>query len=969
MLENTNMFNNKILKILIDEKKDSVTFFIENGNVLSTKLSNILSNRKEIFKTFRISQKCHELTTSFIKRRKLEKLLNPAIIEGLNDNMDIMQYIRCVKNKSKLFFELEHITEESSLNFRDKLRMKNIAKHESRLGAKVDGIDGTILNEVKSKIKNKAPKETITNKEPLIISEKEVDIKCDKAYEFLISYFENFNGNIKNIKDLESIEYKLKTAINWYIKNQKNDKAFININRYKRLLDNERKYYYEPRILKQCEKSERDLMIKDLEALSIKNYELQKLRIRNLLSKGKVKEAEQLYKDTLDVLGIKLTKKELKKSLKDGIEYGYYYTQLRRGFRRVQIKGTERVLENIEYLENLNKQPENTEQKSISKNDTKEDEKETKKIEKKYTKEEITNIMQKCDKFSDKINFQKGAIIPVIDALISYLSENKENDVKEYLNNILIKINEIEPIDLMKSKDGKENKYNTLIFDYISNLYKNGVKNIDGENIINCDERKYAYYMYLLNRRIEDDLGTKVLLSSDRIKAIKDEYSINSEEIELSYFEELLDRNAKKTTGFKNKLLKNEKYSKAILDLENNSKNEVVRFLALSEDLKNGVYRKRVGLPTNLKMFTDLRDIIHKKIDSKDLLNPRLLKIIGNIEDAGIYDKLNNEVVKPDKNEARKIYGCISEETKKINIDSKEQTIDNENTEQSVNQIQKIEKQKSHKGLFKKLQKNKTESQMKTKPINNESNLYVCSDLHGQFELYKTIISQLKEGDKLYILGDVIDRGPDGIRILQDILQRQEQIELFVGNHELMMIQSLFIENEKEKQNWIREANGGRKTYEDFLKLSIEDQEKIKDLLLQSTVHREITVNGEDIYLVHAKADKLSDKKKETVEEYLTEHREKELYDSVWARVNDTKENDSSEVWQEDEIGKDNIFTVIGHTPTDNNKIEVHDNYAIIDCGATNYGNGCLLRLNDGTTVYFDNVTRCIEQLKNEEER
>ena len=302
-------------------------------------------------------------------------------------------------------------------------------------------------------------------------------------------------------------------------------------------------------------------------------------------------------------------------------------------------------------------------------------------------------------------------------------------------------------------------------------------------------------------------------------------------------------------------------------------------------------------------------------------------------------------------------------------LESKEQLIGNTNKEQSANQTQKIEKRKNHKSLFKKLQKNKTESKIETKPTNKENNFYVCSDLHGQFDLYKIITSQLKEGDKLYILGDVIDRGPDGIKILQDLLEHQEQIELFVGNHELMMIQSLFMENEKEKQNWIRESNGGRKTQEDFLKLSLEEQGKIKDLLLQATVHREINVNGENIYLVHAKADKLSDKKKETVIDYLTEHRDKELYDSVWARVNDTKEKNTNEVWQEDDIGNDNIFTVIGHTPTDDNKIEVYNNYAIIDCGATNYGNGCLLRLNDGKTVYFDNVTRCIEQLKNEEER
>jgi len=973
MKENNNMFNNKISKILIDEKNDVVTYFFENGNAISTNLSNIVNGRKSIFKNFKISQKCHELTTSTIRRRKLEKLLNPAIIEGLNDNVDIMEYIRCVKNQSKLPFELEHNTAESSLNFTNKLRMKSIAKHERKLGAKVNIIDENIFNIIKNKINemmsnSKKEKKSIIKEEPSIISEKEVDKKCEDVKCFLRNYYANISGNLENIKELESIEYKLKTAINWYIKNQRNDKADVNIRIFKKLLDTEGKYFYRPKFVEESKDSEKETMLKYSEPYAIKNYELQKLRIRNLLSKGEIQKAEELYKNTLEALGINLTKRELKKSIKDGIEYGWYYTQKNRGFRRNQIKGNERVLKNIEYLEEAKKQSEEVHKTHETLKDeqkTMENKKgdNTKKEEKKYSKEEITMIMQKCDKFSSKIKFQKGAIVPVIDALISYLKKNKDKDVENYLNNILSKFNEIEPIDLIKEKEGKENKYNIVIFDYISNLYKSGIKDINGENIIADDERKYSYYTYLLNRRIEDSFGSEIPLSDDRIKEIKEEYSKNAEKIELNYFEELLDRNKKESIGLRNKLLKAEKFSKAIQDLESNSKKDEIRFLALSEDLKNGVYRKRVGLPTNLKIFTDLRERTLKKIVSNELTNPNLLRLIGNIENEGIYDQLSNEVVKADKNIAKKVYEKIPDGSITVEETRKEDSNNNQDKKEITTPVQTKEKRK----IFKKMKQIKAEHKLDRKPMNAESNLYVCSDLHGQFELYKTMVDLLKDGDKLYILGDVIDRGPDGIRILQDILQRKNQIELFVGNHEIMMIQSLFLENEKEKQNWIRESNGGRKTQEDFLKLSPEEQKEIRNLLLQATVHREISVNGESIYLVHAKADQTTDKKQEYVLDYLNEGREKELYDTVWARKNDIKDKNSNDVWQEDDIAKKNIFTVIGHTPTNDNKIEIHDTYAIIDCGATNYGNGCLLRLNDGKAVYFDNVTRCIEQLKKEE--
>ena len=90
-----------------------------------SKLSTIIDNKK-IYKNFRIFQKCHELTTSRFKRRKLQKILNPAIIKGLNDNVEIMEYIRCVKDKSKLPFELEHDTANSILNFTNRRKMKNV---------------------------------------------------------------------------------------------------------------------------------------------------------------------------------------------------------------------------------------------------------------------------------------------------------------------------------------------------------------------------------------------------------------------------------------------------------------------------------------------------------------------------------------------------------------------------------------------------------------------------------------------------------------------------------------------------------------------------------------------------------------------------------------------------------------------------------------------------------------------------
>ena len=47
--------------------------------------------------------------------------------------------------------------------------------------------------------------------------------------------------------------------------------------------------------------------------------------------------------------------------------------------------------------------------------------------------------------------------------------------------------------------------------------------------------------------------------------------------------------------------------------------------------------------------------------------------------------------------------------------------------------------------------------------------IYVMSDIHGNMRRFDSVMHQinLQPEDTLYILGDVIDRHPDGIRILR----------------------------------------------------------------------------------------------------------------------------------------------------------------------------------------------------------
>ena len=69
---------------------------------------------------------------------------------------------------------------------------------------------------------------------------------------------------------------------------------------------------------------------------------------------------------------------------------------------------------------------------------------------------------------------------------------------------------------------------------------------------------------------------------------------------------------------------------------------------------------------------------------------------------------------------------------------------------------------------------------------------YVMSDLHGCYEEYMQALKEINftDDDILYVDGDVLDRGPEPIRILQDMMMRANVYPL-LGNHEFMALQVL----------------------------------------------------------------------------------------------------------------------------------------------------------------------------------
>jgi serine/threonine protein phosphatase 1 len=128
---------------------------------------------------------------------------------------------------------------------------------------------------------------------------------------------------------------------------------------------------------------------------------------------------------------------------------------------------------------------------------------------------------------------------------------------------------------------------------------------------------------------------------------------------------------------------------------------------------------------------------------------------------------------------------------------------------------------------------------------------YACSDIHGNFEVYNKVINKLSENDTLYIIGDVIDRGADGIKILQDIMKR-DNVKFILGNHEWFLWYCYRTNwNDYLVKDWFRPCNKGDITYKSFIDLSKDEQETIIRFLESSPIALKVEDNNKTYALIH----------------------------------------------------------------------------------------------------------------------
>lgn len=227
--------------------------------------------------------------------------------------------------------------------------------------------------------------------------------------------------------------------------------------------------------------------------------------------------------------------------------------------------------------------------------------------------------------------------------------------------------------------------------------------------------------------------------------------------------------------------------------------------------------------------------------------------------------------------------------------------------------------------------------------------IYVLADIHGNERRFHSVMKQinLQPEDTLYVLGDVIDRHPGGIRILRKIMA-MPNAQMLLGNHEYMMLRALGYpyddnwDDGRALEHWYR--NGGGVTHNHWKRIRKALRQEIVEYLHALQLSFDIEVNGTSYKLVHAAP----------AEEYNFEPKYKNaIHFAVWKRLGI------------DYPLPEDYTLIFGHTTTkhfqDKTPMEIWmgDRRIGIDCGSgypedSPEGRLACLRLDDGKVFYSE---------------
>ncbi|MFP4369097.1 MAG: metallophosphoesterase family protein [Candidatus Kapaibacterium sp.] len=220
------------------------------------------------------------------------------------------------------------------------------------------------------------------------------------------------------------------------------------------------------------------------------------------------------------------------------------------------------------------------------------------------------------------------------------------------------------------------------------------------------------------------------------------------------------------------------------------------------------------------------------------------------------------------------------------------------------------------------------------------SRVFIIGDIHGCNKTFNSLLYdnlRVNTEDKIYLLGDYIDRGPDSCGVVDTILNLQAngyELECLIGNHEQMLLDSL--NSIEDFQLWMQ--NGAVNTLKSF---GIEYIQSLPMKYVNFFKNLNFFIELDNYILVHG---------------------------GLNFSIDDPLQDKSSMVWkrnttvEKEKIGGKRI--IVGHTPVDKNTVieSLNTDRIMLDAGCVyhgfyrNLGYLAALELNTGELFFKENV-------------
>jgi serine/threonine protein phosphatase 1 len=207
--------------------------------------------------------------------------------------------------------------------------------------------------------------------------------------------------------------------------------------------------------------------------------------------------------------------------------------------------------------------------------------------------------------------------------------------------------------------------------------------------------------------------------------------------------------------------------------------------------------------------------------------------------------------------------------------------------------------------------------------LNDSGRDFVVGDIHGMFASLEELLEKVdfdETKDRLFSVGDLVDRGPDSKRSLEWLAK--PWFSACRGNHEQFALDA---GNEDQYELWVNH-NGG----EWWLDVDENDRKRFVESFAQMPMAMEVETNAGRIGIVHA--DVPREQSWDSFMELLKSGNESAKFFAMWSR------NRIASVDNAEPVKGDVERIYCGHTPT-RDVVQVHNVY-YIDTGAVYYSDG-----------------------------